>query len=149
MHKTKVLIFPTGARHILCAHICRRYQRSTVELGSHQINKGLVSMLLNVFRRIAKTRRMILLIITTVTIMTMTNMTTRSPPILSLAGPISSYSDSARDTGRLPAWGESLQIYSYLQIDIRKEIVYFSIFLVFLITPLKVLDFIYCSMFNH
>jgi len=25
------------------------------------------------------------------------------PPILSLAGPISSYSDSARDTGRLPA----------------------------------------------
>ena len=68
------------------------------------------------------------------TIMTMTNMTIRSPPILSLAGPISSYSDSARDTGRLPAWGKSLQIYSYLQIGIQKEMVYFSIFQVFLQT---------------
>ena len=88
-------------------------------------------------------RRMILLIITTVTIITMTNMATRSPPILSLAGPISSYSDSARDTGRLPAWGKSLQIYSYLQIDIQKEMVYFSIFQVFLITPLDCQDTIF------
>ena len=111
-------------------------------------------------------RRMTVLMITTVTIMT--NMTIRSPPILSLAGPISSYSDSARDTGRLPAWGKSLQIYSYLQIGIQKEMVYFSIFQVFLITPLdcqdtiffqylfflemfqaQVPDFIYCSMFNQ
>ena len=71
-------------------------------------------------------RRVTVLII--MTIMTMTNMTIRSPPILSLAGPISSYSDSARDTGRLPAWGKSFQIHSYLQIDIRMELVYLLIF---------------------
>ena len=87
--------------------------------------------------------RVTVLVITTVTIMTMTNMTIRSPPILSLAGPISSYSDSARDTGRLPAWGKSLQIYSYLQIGIQKEMVYFSIFQVFLITPLDCQDTIF------
>ena len=102
-----------------------------------------IMMMMMMMMMMTTKRRVIVLIITTVTIMTMTNMTIRSPPILSLAGPISSYSDSARDTGRLPAWGKSFQIHSYLQIDIRMELVYLLIFQSSFITHFN------CQDINH